>query len=136
MSLLRSTLTLLAAATLVAGCDDDPVELDPSLTLTVTPATLNVAQGATGEVDVLVVREDTDDATTVTVTGGATGVTGAISDVAHDADQTTATLTVTVAGDAAPGPYTFTVKAANGDADDVTKTVTVTVPTPQGGGDL
>jgi hypothetical protein len=132
---LRSTTTMLLAAAFLVGCDDDdPVLPDPSLTLTVNPATLSVQQGATGTVAITVVREDTDDPVSVTVTGGGTGVTGAISGVTHTGDQTTATLTVTVTQAAAAGPYTLTVLGANGDADDVTKTVTVTVTEASGGG--
>jgi hypothetical protein len=134
MSTIRSTTTALLATAMLAACGDDPVQLDPMLTLTVTPATLTIDAGATGESDILVVREDTDETVTLTVTGGGTGVTAAISDVAHDADQTTGTLTVTVAENAVAGPYTFTVKAANGDADDVTKAVAVTVEEVGGGG--
>ena len=132
MSMLRST--LLIAATMLAACDDDdPVLPDAELTLTVTPAALTIQQGATGTAQVMVERDNSDDVVSVTVTGGGTGVTGAISGVAHDGDETTATLTVTVTANAAAGPYTFTVLGGNGDADDVTKTVTVTVTESPGG---
>ena len=134
MRLMRSTASLLAVAALLAACSDDPVTPEPELTLTVAPAALTIELGEEGESDVTVIREGSDDAVTVTVTGGGTGVTGAIEGVAHDDDETTATLVVTVAANAEPGNYTVTVKAANGDADDVTKAVAITVPEAEGEG--
>jgi hypothetical protein len=136
MSFTRSTLALVAATALFAACGEDPVTPDdPTLTLTVTPATLSIAQNETGESAVTVMREDTEDAVTVTVSGGGTGVAAAVQGVAHDGDETTATVVVTVSGAAEPGEYTVTVKAANGDADDVTKPITVTVTEAEGGGE-
>jgi hypothetical protein len=134
MSLRRSTLSLLSTAALLAACGDDPVLPDPTLTLTVDPVALTVELASVEESDVMVVRANSSEAVQVTVSGGGTGVTGAIQDVSHVGNTTTATLVVTVAGDAEPGNYTVTVRAANGDADDVTKAVAITVPEGGGGG--
>lgn len=137
MSFRRSTTMLLAATAFLAACGDDPVTPDPELTLTVIPAALTIEQGASGESDIMVVREGTDDEITVTVSGGGAGITAVIQGIVEEGDEATATLEVDVSEGAVPGAYTLTVKAANGDADDVTKTVTVTVTEAEGeGGDL
>ena len=134
MSVFRSTTTLLVATAMLAACGDDPVTPDPELTLTVTPAALTIEQGDEGESEVLAVREGSTAAIVLSVTGGGTGVTAALEDQVTDGDEKSATLVVTVTEGAVPGPFTFTVKAANGDADDVTKQVTVTVTEAEEGG--
>jgi hypothetical protein len=136
MSLKRSTFSLLTATAFLLACSSSPTEpLVPLLALEVTPAALTIELGATGESDVTVVRSSSTAAVTVSVSGGGTGVAAAVQGVAHDGDETTATVVVTVSGAAEPGDYTVTVKAANGDADDVTKPITVTVTEAEGGGE-
>lgn len=132
MSVLRSTSTLLVAAALLVACSDDSVTPGAELTLTVTPTSLTIEQGTTGESDITVVREGTDEEVSVTVTGGGTGVTGSIEDVVHDGDETTAMLSIDVTEGAEAGTYIFTVSADNDDADAVTTQVNVTVTEAQG----
>ena len=131
---LRSTARLLAATVMLAGCSDDPVTPDPELTLTVTPAVLDIEQGSQDDAVVTAVRDGSTAAIVLSVTGGGTGVTAVFENQATDGDEKTATLEVSASQAAAPGNYTFTVKAANGDAADVTKTLTVTVTEVEGGG--
>ena len=123
----RSTLTVLAAAGALTGCGSvDPLP-GPFLDMTITPADVTIEAGATGQAAVRVFRMNTEATVTLTASGGGTGVTPNLSNVAHGTEQTTATLTVTVAEDAVAGPYNITVKAANADADDATKAVFVLV---------
>lgn len=137
MRIARRAVTLGVAIAVVAGCGDDPVtQLDPELTLTVTPASFTINQANFDEAMVRVVRVDSPNEVVLSVSGGGIGVAGLIQNIDVDGNEVTATFRITVAGDAVPGPYTFQIRAANDDADDVTQLIAVDVPPPPTGGDL
>lgn len=137
MSRLPTATALLATLALVAGCNDDPTGPgDATLTLTVTPIAITIVQATVDNVQISVQRQGSIEDVNLALTGGAEGVTGLIQNISVDGNTTTATLRITVAGDVAPGNYTFMVIAQNEDADDATQIVTVTVVPEGGGGDL
>ena len=134
MSLLRRTCSLLAATAFLAACDDDPTGPEATLALTVTPTELTIEQGTIASANITAVREGTTEPIVLSVSGPGAAVFATIMNIAHDEDETTASLRVTVGGAATPGTYTYVVKASNDDADDVTQQVVVTVQAPGGGG--
>lgn len=137
MSRLPTATALLATLALVAGCNDDPTGPgEATLTLTVTPIAITITQATVDNVQISVQRQGSIEDVDLALTGGAEGVTGLIQNISVDGNTTTATLRITVAGDVAPGNYTFMVIAQNEDADDATQIVTVTVVPEGGGGDL
>ena len=79
----------------------------PNYALSLSPAALSIAQGASGTSTVTITQTNFTGAVTLGLGGAPTGVTGSFVPAAPTG--TTSTLTVTVAGSVAPGTYNLTV---------------------------
>lgn len=128
MSLRHRIIPLFPLAALLTACHYDPVSFEPTLTVSVTPATISVAQGTRDYVEVESVRTNSGATIVLSVNEGPAGVIVAFETInTHVGDVTTGTLTVIAAADAVPGTYHYVVRAANGHADDVSTPLAVTV---------
>src|SRR5213594_3537294 len=83
------------------------VSAAPDYSLSLAPAALTIAQGATGTTTVTITRTNFTGAVTLSLGGAPTGLTGAFDPAAPTGN--TATLTVSVGAAVAPGVYNLTV---------------------------
>src|SRR5947208_474241 len=83
------------------------VSAAPDYSLSLAPAALTIAQGATGTTTVTITRTNFTGAVTLSLGGAPTGLTGAFEPAAPT--RTTSTLTVSVGTALAPGVYNLTV---------------------------
>lgn len=127
----RAPLAFLLAVAVAAGvsCNGDgtPPE-DPAISISVSPTSASVQQGAS-----------TDVAVTVTGSGGFTGaanialqsppagITGTVSGLQTTDGTTTATITVAVGAAVAPGTYTLDVRASGSGVSAVSAAFALTV---------
>src|SRR5207247_2507132 len=84
-----------------------PVSAAPDYTLSLAPAALTIAQGATGTTTVTITRTNFTGAVTLSLGSAPTGVTGAFDPAAPTG--TSSALTVSVGAAVAPGVYNLTV---------------------------
>ena len=104
----------------------------PSFTMSVAPATLSVAQGASGTSTVTLTRTNFTGAVALTAENLPTGVTAAFDPAS--VTGTTSTLTLTAAASAATGAATITVRGTGTGVTAQTATITLTVTAPAAGG--
>src|SRR5437667_127342 len=105
---MRSGLVLVAGLAVVTGCGKDGgTGAAPDYTLSLAPAALTIAQGATGTTTVTITRTNFTGAVTLSLGGAPTGLTGAFDPAAPTGN--TSTLTVSVGAAVAPGVYNLTV---------------------------
>ena len=83
------------------------VSAAPDYSLSLAPAALTIAQGATGTTTVTITRTNFTGAVTLSLGGAPTGLTGAFDPAAPTGN--TSTLTVSVGTAVAPGVYNLTV---------------------------
>src|SRR5436853_450583 len=83
------------------------VSAAPDYSLSLAPAALTIAQGATGTTTVTITRTNFTGAVTLSLGGAPTGLTGAFDPAAPPGN--TSTLTVSVGAAVAPGVYNLTV---------------------------
>jgi len=124
----------LLAVALVWGCGGDgegatdPPQ-NPTLQISVTPASLSVASGASAQITVNVTRGGGfTGAVNLSVEGLPAGVTANTASVASGAGS--GTLTLTAAAGAAPGTATLTVRGQGPGVSAATATVALTVTAP------
>src|SRR5439155_99029 len=103
--------TLTVDATGAPGNRSTPLALTvspaPDYTLSLAPAALTIAQGATGTTTLTITRTNFTGAVTLSLGNAPTGVTGSFDPAAPTGN--TATLTVSVGAAVAPGVYNLTV---------------------------
>src|SRR5438132_1259754 len=105
---MRSGLVLVAGLAVVTGCGKDGgTGPAADYTLSLAPAALTIAQGATGTTTVTITRTNFTGAVTLSLGGAPTGLTGAFDPAAPTGN--TSTLTVSVGAAVAPGVYNLTV---------------------------
>src|SRR5436853_553269 len=104
---MRSGLVLVAGLAVVTGCGKDGgTGPAADYTLSLAPAALTIAQGATGTTTVTITRTNFTGAVTLSLGDAPTGLTGAFDPAAPTG--TTSTLTVSVGTAVAPGGYNLT----------------------------
>src|SRR5206468_140775 len=127
-TVLPGTYNLTVAGTGTPGNRSTPLTLTvsaaPDYTLSLSPATLTIAQGATGPTTVTIARTNFTGAVTLSLGNAPTGVTGSFNPAAPTG--TSATLTVSVGGAVAAGVYNLTVAGA-GSAGNRSTPLTLTV---------
>lgn len=138
-----ATLTVAVSATTPVGTYTIPIEATgggltrqatvalelaptPDFTLSLTPATLTVPQGGTGQTTVGIARTGNPGAVTLTLLSPPTGITATIDPVSTT--LASASLTIAVAPGTAPGSYPLTLR---GQGTALTRTTTLTVVVPQ-----
>src|SRR5207302_711206 len=103
------------------------VSAAPDYTLSLTPAALTVAQGATGTTTVTIARTNFTGAVTLSLGNAPTGVTGSFNPAAPTG--TSSTLTVSVGAAVAAGTYNLTVDGTGAPGNRSTPlTLTVSAP--------
>jgi uncharacterized membrane protein len=116
---------LLAA---IACGDDDGSGPTGSISLTASPTSLTLAQGASGTVNVTLARGGGfSNPVNVTVEGLPTGVTATVAPTQLTGTTTSALITVNVASTAAAGTYPITVRASATGVGAATATYSLTV---------
>lgn len=125
----RRALTAIAILTAIGcGGDDDGNGPTGSISLTASPSTLTLAQGASGTVTVTLVRGGGfADPVNVAVTGLPAGVTLSVTPAQLTGTTTQATVTVNVGSTVQPGTYTATVTATATGIGSATANYTLTV---------
>lgn len=98
-----------------------------SYTMSITPATLQVAAGAQGNATVNLTRSNFTGAVALTATAPA-GITATVAPASVTTDQ--ASLAIAVAAGTAPGSYTVTVNGVATGVSAQSATLTVQVPQP------
>ncbi|MEW5915406.1 MAG: hypothetical protein AB1762_03330 [Gemmatimonadota bacterium] len=116
-----STIQLQVTVTAAAG----------SITLTTTPATLSVVQGASGQVTLNIARTNFVGTVNLTSSGEPAGVTVSFNPASTTTNSSTVTLNV--GGSVIPGTYQITVTGAGTGITNATVNVSLTV-TQSGGG--
>jgi uncharacterized membrane protein len=121
-----------ALALVAGGCGgSEPVAPAPVLTVLTTPATLAVLPGAAGQATVTVSRSAPSAGTVnLDATGLPPGVAVAFAPTALAANQTTSTLTFTVAAGTAAGQFPITVRATSASATAGSATIPLAVLPP------
>lgn len=125
-----------AAAVVLSACGgggDGTTDPTPSgsFTVSLSPSSLNVTPGLTGNVTATIARTGSFTGTvTLAVEGLPTGVTGAFNPASIASGTTSTTLTVNAAANAVPGTYTFTIRGSASGQTDRTASATVTVNAP------
>src|SRR5437667_7364 len=117
--------------TATAGNRSTPLTLTvsaaPDYTLSLSPATLTIAQGATGPTTVTITRTNFTGAVTLSLGNAPTGVTGTFNPAAPTG--TSSTLTVSVGAAVAAGTYNLTVDGTGAPGNRSTPlTLTVSAP--------
>ena len=125
----RRALTAIAILTAIGcGGDDDGNGPTGSISLTASPSTLTLAQGASGTVTVTLVRGGGfADPVNVAVTGLPSGVTLSVTPAQLTGTTTQATVTVNVGSTVPAGTYTATVTATATGIGSATANYTLTV---------
>src|SRR5205807_350939 len=126
---MRSGLVLVAGLAVVTGCGKDGgtgPAADYSLSL--APAALTIAQGATGTTTVTITRTNFTGAVTLSLGGAPTGLTGAFDPAAPTGN--TSTLTVSVGAAVAPGVYNLTVDGTGAPGNRSTPFPLTVLPAP------
>jgi len=129
----RSTtrlLTLIAVA--LAGCQGggEPVQVvtPPGMSMSLSAASVGVAQGKSGTVAVTITRiNGYSGAVDLTVDGAPAGVTATLAPTTVPSAGTASTLTLTASSSAAAGSYTLTVRASGPGVSEKSATLTLTV---------
>jgi uncharacterized membrane protein len=126
----RRVLTGLALL-IASGCgSDEGTEPEESISISTAASTLTVAQGASGNVMVTLLRGGGFvGAVNLTVEGVPTGATASVSPGQLIGEETQATITVTVASSLAAGSYPITVRANASGLGAVTTQYTLLVTT-------
>jgi hypothetical protein len=110
------------------GDKSDNTSPTPSITLTLSPTSASVQQGASTTVTATVTGANGfTGVPAIAITGVPTGVTGAPSNVQTSGSTTTITVTVNVAATTAAGTYPITVTATGSGVSSVNATFTLTV---------
>src|SRR5438046_4993986 len=122
------TYNLTVAGTGTPGNRSTPLTLTgsaaPAYTLSLSPATLTIAQGATGPTTVTITRTNFTGAVTLSLGGAPAGVTGSFDPATPTG--TSSTLTVSVGPAVATGVYNLTVNG-NGSPGNRSTPLTLTV---------
>ncbi|MGD8277667.1 MAG: hypothetical protein PVH00_06555 [Gemmatimonadota bacterium] len=101
---------------------------NPTLSLSISPSSISIAQGANGSVGITVTRGGGfSGAATLSVEGTPTGVTATPSPASVAAGSTTATLALSVGASVSAGSYSLTVRAKGSGVSDATTTLSLTV---------
>ena len=103
-----------------------------NFTISATPATLNLAAGASGNTSVAIVRTNFTTDVALSLVSPPTGITGVFTPATLTGTTLTSTLALTVASNVAAGTYPVTVRGTGGAITQNT-TVNVTVTAPSGG---
>jgi alpha-tubulin suppressor-like RCC1 family protein len=119
---LRDAAVLVLGATIVIGCGSDSINEPADYTLSLTPATLTITQGATGTATVVIGRTNFTDAIHLTMGNAPSGISGSFDP--PDPTNASSTLTVSVVGIVEPGTYDLTV---NGTASAGNRSTPLTV---------
>src|SRR5439155_1523017 len=130
-TVLPGTYNLTVAGTGTPGNRSTPLTLTvsaaPDYTLSLSPATLTIAQGATGPTTVTIARTNFTGAVTLSLGNAPTGVTGSFNPAAPTG--TSSTLTVSVGAAVAAGTYNLTVDGTGAPGNRSTPlTLTVSAP--------
>lgn len=133
-------LTAVVASSLVGACGGDgdggtgpPPTPTPTIDITLSPTTLSVSQGATGTVNVVLVRGGGfSGAVAITIAGAPAGVTATAAPASIPAGITSSTITVGAAASTTPGGYTLTVRATGPGVAEKTAQIGLTVTAAQG----
>lgn len=112
-SLVLSALAILAGAFTISACGSDPVPDAGTVAVAVAPASINVAQGGTGNAGVTITRGGAfTGPVTLTQTGAPAGVTVAFAPAVVPSGTTASTANVTVGAAVAAGTYPIVIRAA------------------------
>lgn len=102
----------------------------PDFTLTATPTTLSIAQGASGTTNVAIARTSLSGAITLALQGAPAGITGAFNPASPTTNASE--LTVSVAANVAPGNYNATIQGAATGAGPKSTPLSITVTAATG----
>ncbi|WP_026849491.1 beta strand repeat-containing protein [Gemmatimonas phototrophica] len=105
------------------------VQATPTVVLGLTPPSLSLAQGGSGQTAIAITRTNITGDVTLTAENVPQGVTAAFTPSATSG--TTSSLALTVGGAVTPGVYTITVRGSAAGATAGTATVTLTVTAAQ-----
>ncbi len=105
-----------------------------SVALTATPATLSIAQGASGTATINIARTNFASALNLAVTGAPNGVNATLSSASTT--DNSVTLNVAVGAAVAPGNYTLTITGSAAGVANATTTVALTVTQVSQGGNV
>jgi len=139
---MRKALVIVAAAAALAACggggDDAPTGTGgqtPTLSLSLSPTTLSVAQSGSGTVGVTIARGGGLTANVdLSIEGAPTGVTGTFSPASLANGVTASTLTLNASSTATAGTANVTIRAKSTGVSDQTATVALTVTAASSGG--
>ena len=127
---MRQAAIVAVSAALAAACGSDSTG-PADYTLSLTPALLTIAQGATGTATLNIGRSNFSDAITLSLADAPAGISGVFDPAAPTNGNST--LTVTVVGNVDPGTYNLTVRAtASAGTRSTPLTVTVNVKQAHG----
>jgi uncharacterized membrane protein len=116
------------AAAVLLGCPADNGTQPGTLTLSITPTSASVQQGASTAVSATATSGNGFSGTvTFAVSGAPTGVTASVTNVVPSGSTTTATVTINAAASTAPGTYNLTIRAQGSGVADGTAAFALTV---------
>jgi alpha-tubulin suppressor-like RCC1 family protein len=108
---MRDAAVLVLGVTIAVGCGSDSVIGPPAnYTLSLTPATLTIAQGATGTTNVVIGRTNFADPITLSLSDAPPGISGSFDP--SSPTNASSTLTLNVVGIVEPGTYHLTVSGS------------------------
>src|SRR6266550_4438346 len=108
---IRHALLLVVGLMVMVGCGTDSATGPPAdYTLSLTPGTLTITQGASGTMNVGIVRSNFTGAITLRLSGAPPGISGSFDPSAPT--ETSSTLTLNVVGAVDPGTYHLSVNGS------------------------
>jgi hypothetical protein len=118
---------------LIACTENDRTapSITPTISVSVSPASLSVPVGGSGQVAITLTRgADYDGAVTFSIEGGPGGVTGTFTPTVLASGSAASTLLLTVGSEVPVGTYPLTVRAAGSGVAPATATLSLTVAAP------
>ena len=132
--LLVATLAVAAGVLSISACSSEGPPDPGTLTVVITPATINVAEGGTGNATLAISRGGAfTGPVTLSQSGAPTGVTLSFSPGLIAAGSTASTLTVAVDAAVAPGNKIITISAAGDNVTTARATLTLVVTAASAG---
>ena len=127
-TLLFATLTIVTGIITISACSSEENPPAGSVSLALSPTSVNVAQGGSNTVAATITRSGSfTGAVTLSASGNPTGVTVTFSPDVIPGAATTATVEISVGAAVTPGNNTITISAAGTGVTTATATLTVVV---------
>ena len=127
-TLLLSALAVVAGIVTITACSTEENPPAGTLSVAVSPNSINVAAGGTGSSSATITRGGSfTGPVELSQTGAPAGITVTFSPAALPAATTTSTVNVSVGAAIAPGSHAITIRAAGDNVTTATTTLTVVV---------